>query len=391
VTFKLSTVRLPGALIAAALVAVCAILVGPAGAASRPACTAKGPQPSTVGSGNNFLMGVAATSTCNAWAVGYYHKGVKYLTLIEHWNGKAWKIQASPSPGVGSRIMSVTAPSASDAWAVGSTGGGSLIEHWNGKTWKIQPSPNGVDGGQLTGVAATSATNVWAVGSTGGGSLIEHWNGKAWKIQPSPCPRAAHECALSGVTATSATNAWAVGYDYNASDTMAMLVEHWNGKAWKIQPSPNPQGSNGGALSGVSATSATNAWAVGAYQQVGFGVLTFIEHWNGKAWKVQQSPNPGGGKGSGLNSVVATSATNAWAVGDIDFTNSAGKTLIERWNGKAWKVQPSPNPGSKSNALDGVAATSDKNAWAVGVYHDATPKPPARNLALRFNGSSWVR
>jgi hypothetical protein len=32
------------------------------------------------------------------------------------------------------------------------------------------------------------------------------------------------------------------------------------------------------------------------------------------------------------SSVAATSASNAWAVG---YTN--GKTLIERWNGTAWK------------------------------------------------------
>jgi hypothetical protein len=34
----------------------------------------------------------------------------------------------------------------------------------------------------------------------------------------------------------------------------------------------------------------------------------------------------------GLSEVAATSASNAWAVG---YTSS--KTLIERWNGTAWK------------------------------------------------------
>jgi|HubBroStandDraft_1064217.scaffolds.fasta_scaffold299777_2 hypothetical protein len=36
--------------------------------------------------------------------------------------------------------------------------------------------------GVLTGVAATSASNAWAVGSTGrdGKLLILHWNGKRW-------------------------------------------------------------------------------------------------------------------------------------------------------------------------------------------------------------------
>jgi hypothetical protein len=37
------------------------------------------------------LSGVAATSACNAWAVGSYKNvGDHYRPLVEHWNGKAW-------------------------------------------------------------------------------------------------------------------------------------------------------------------------------------------------------------------------------------------------------------------------------------------------------------
>jgi hypothetical protein len=38
--------------------------------------------------------------------------------------------------------------------------------------------------------------------------------------------------------------------------------------------------------------------------------------------------------GSGLAGVTAVSAKVAWAVG----VAAGGKTLIERWNGTAWKV-----------------------------------------------------
>ena len=64
--------------------------------------------------------------------------------------------------------------------------------------------------GGLSGVAATSASNAWAVGSTGSPkALILRWNGTAWKQVPSPAPAGSR---LSGVAATSASNAWAVGY-----------------------------------------------------------------------------------------------------------------------------------------------------------------------------------
>jgi hypothetical protein len=75
----------------------------------------------------------------------------------------------------------VTATSASNAWAVGSTGTKTLIVHWNGTAWKRVPSPTPAAGGFLGGVTATSARNAWAVGRTGGKTLIEHWNGVTWR------------------------------------------------------------------------------------------------------------------------------------------------------------------------------------------------------------------
>ena len=55
------------------------------------------------------------------------------------------------------------------------------------------------------------------------------------------------------------------------------------------------------------------------------------------------SPNPSAG--SVLDGVAATSAGNAWAVGSTP--SLAGSTLILHWNGKAWTRVPSPKPHSR--------------------------------------------
>jgi len=60
---------------------------------------------------------------------------------------------------------------------------------------------------------------------------------------------------LDGVTATSATNAWAVGTNFTSSLVDDTLILHWNGKAWSRVTSPNPGGKSGTGLSGVAATS----------------------------------------------------------------------------------------------------------------------------------------
>ena len=130
-----------------------------------------------------------------------------------------------------------------------------------------------------------------------------------------------------------------------------------------------------GRLSDVVATSDTNAWAVGSTGSSS-STKTLILHWNGTAWKQVASPSPAGS--AGLSSVAATSPTNAWAIG------SAGnnKTLILHWNGTTWKQVPSPGP--PPSYLTSVAATSASNAWAVGYTGTGT-------LVLHWNGKTWKR
>jgi hypothetical protein len=82
----------------------------------------------------------------------------------------------------------------------------------------------------------------------------------------------------------------------------------------------------------------------------------------------------GAATSNGLLGVVVTSASNAWAVG-----STGARTLILRWDGRAWQRVPSPSPGSTSNLLFGVGATSASNAWAVG---DFASGDPSQALAL---------
>lgn len=271
-----------------------------------------------------ILYGVAATSANNAWAVGSTYSG---KALIMHWNGTTWKRE----PGATGGLSGVAATSAENAWAVGS-----LILHWNGTTWKRVPSPSV----SLFSVAATSASDAWAAGSTystvtGSHTLITRWNGKVWKRVPSPSP-VSNGVGLSGVAALSARSAWAVGCSECGLGGFAdSLIERWNGTSWKQVPSPN------GDLFGVAATAARSAWAVGGFYAVSGAsqsLRTLTLRWNGATWEKASSPSPGAE--AALYGVAATSATNAWAVGAYETVSGSGgsdKTLILHWNGSAWK------------------------------------------------------
>jgi hypothetical protein len=333
------------------------------------------------------LASVAATSASAAWAVGYSGSLTSPKPLIVRWNGTTWNQVPSAAPP-GSVLTGVAAASATSAWAVGQTGAGkTLIEQWNGTAWKQVPSPAPGTFSGLSGVAAVSASSAWAVGDTGASgsvkSLILRWNGTAWKQVPSPTP--AGGAVLSGVAADSASSAWAVGAT-GPGATSKTLILRWNGTAWAQVPSPSPGAPNPDLLRGVAAVSASSAWAVGCTSCAtpsGFnGPL--IARWNGTAW--QHVPSPGlGAPGGILEGVAATSASNAWAVGGTESGSGPSEvitTLIARWNGTGWTRVPSPSPAGGA-VLSGVAAVSASSAFAVGNIG------AAMTLIERWNGTAW--
>jgi hypothetical protein len=196
---------------------------------------------------------------------------------------------------------------------------------------------------------------------------------------------------LYGVSATSATNVWAVGA-FPHADGYASLVEHGNGRTWKQLASPLNLPENDDSLFGVAAVSPTTAWAAG--EESNQYAFPLIYSWNGHAWTRDATPTPGGDGGSAyLTGVAAESATDAWAVGGY-LPDLGTDTLILHWTGHAWVQVPSPSPaGSASTAisrLQGVAVLSPTDAWAVGEANSIQPSVPWITVIEHWNGSAWA-
>ena len=335
--------------------------------------------PSPNPNGNSGLGSVAAVSANDVWAVGTSgsQRG-SGQPVIEQWNGTQWSVVQSPNTGsLFSTLTGVAVVSASDIWAVGWQGNNgiaqTLIEHWDGTQWSIVASPSPASGGnELFSVAAVSATDVWAVGFTQNNTatgpveqtLTEQWNGTQWSVVKSPSP-GSQSNNLTSVAAVSANDVWAVGFYANSSNLWQTLTEHWNGTQWSVVQSPSP-GSQINYFASVAVVSTNNAWAVGYADS-----QTLTEQWNGTQWSVVKSAGPGSVSNS-LLGVTVVSANNAWAVGYYQGSDFVGKTLTEHWNGKQWGVVKSPSPGSISTQLEGVAAVSATDVWAVG-HADSSP------------------
>jgi hypothetical protein len=354
---------------------------------------------------NNELLGVAAISASNAWAVGWSQdpNGPPYVkrTLIQHFNGSTWDIVNSPKRrgDTLSQLYSVAAVSANNVWAVGSSNDGTLpsrtmIQHWDGTQWTIVSSPSpDKQFNELRGVAALSANDVWAVGYRGGTksetpieTFILHWNGTVWTQVTSPnVPTGANQ--LFGITAIATNDIWAVG-----SIAGAPLALHWNGSTWNVVNVAVGSGLSTEKLNAVSGKAANDVWAVGDGKGI-FTNQTFatIMHWDGTRWsektcRAASSSNPpdgyeGGGADAYFTGVSAAATNDVWAAG----VHGSGPMILH-WDGAAWTAVTHPRAFPNAAVLRAVA-TSGGNAWSVGLEIEVDPSGSAsaeRTLIDRY-------
>jgi hypothetical protein len=293
-------------------------------------------------------------------------------TLAEQWNGRTWGFQPTPNPPGGGVLNSVSCISLSDCTAVGGRAdGATLAERWNGTSWQIQPTPNPAGGGFLNGVSCSSASACTAVGNSNGGkTLAERWDGTRWRIQATPNPASSAPFAtLSAVACTSPSACMAVGGKFDSSfNAEGTLAERWNGRTWRIVPTLKPTGL-GSFLNGVACTSPSACTAVGSSSLV----TTLAERWDGTRWRVQPTPNPAGGQNIFLASVACPTSSACTAFG-LNLTGSGLPfTLAERWNGRTWRIQPTPGVVTVDLGFPGVACPTSSACFAVASYSNNGP------------------
>ena len=99
------------------------------------------------------LSAIARIADNDIWAVGNaqpFNSGGD-VTLAEHFNGTSWTTVATPNPGPnGATLNGVAAAATNNVWAIGSTVSSNslgevvaspLIEHFNGTAWSVVASP----------------------------------------------------------------------------------------------------------------------------------------------------------------------------------------------------------------------------------------------------------
>lgn len=204
-------------------------------------------------------------------------------------------------------------------------------------------------------LAGIAAGVLWAAPAMGASCST------AWTVVPGADVRG----SLTDVSASSATDAWAVGR-WGRKRTLA---EHWNGVRWKRVLTPNP-GRKLSLLEAVADVSPTDAWAVGQFGLKQHAAL--LLHWDGARWR--RAALPSNARNATFEDLTVVSPTDIWAVGT---TRLEFGTRTMHWNGTRWSVVASPG-SSAGTLLAGAAASGTNDVWAVGL-----------GLIEHWTGSGW--
>ena len=103
----------------------------------------------------------------------------------------------------------------------------------------------------------------------------------------------------------------------------------------------------------------------------------------GASWQVVGTPGIPH-QGISLNGIAAVSTSDAWAVGSSS-SHGVPAPLAEHWDGTAWTIVPLPPTGSEAT-LDAVSAWASDDVWAVGT---SMTSGTFETLTMRWNGTRW--
>lgn len=341
-------------------------------------------------------VAISCTSPAACTAVG--------STTAERWDGAAWTVQSVPLPpdAANPGLSSVSCASTTFCVAVGgyqppSTNGApppwyQLIGVWDGSRWTMQApaAPPGPWGAILTNVSCSSAVACTALGkfptSSAVATVAERWDGSTWTEQPAPGLAAYPGMILTGISCTSATACTGIASGEGSPTQTNPVAGQWNGTYWSFQEMPLPAGIYSWQISSISCSAATSCVAVGFYTSWSGPILSLIERWDGSAWTVQPAPVPAAGYG-GLTGVACAAADACVAVGSVWFSSWGRLSIMESWNGASWAIQPGPFSRTASS-LEAVSCSSAVACVAVGNRQNSSGI--AATLAEAWNGQEWT-
>jgi len=215
-------------------------------------------------------------------------------------------------------------------------------------------------------IAVVAASTVLAVaaGTAGAQAAIN----RQWRIVYHVNLKLPNYWWPGALAAPSRDQAWALGYTLKGGRISGDILEHWNGRRWRMTAVP---GINLMPVA-VAASSPDNVWL--------FSSANRAFRWDGQRWT--RAP---GTKGMPMGGGVVLGPSNVWTAGG---TFCDASTLYH-WTGSRWFTHALPG------AVVGISGSSAKNFWVLTQQETVTstcrPEPGVPLRAYRWDGSSFKR
>ncbi len=316
-----------------------------------------------------------------AWAVG--EVGFMGPTPLLTFNGHSWTTVAVKLPS-DTELTAASPTTKTAGWVVGYTGlPGSTAKPFLASvagTSVHQVDLKSYGGGIIYSVAELSAKDAWAVGYLQSKSsritpLALNWNGTSWRQVKVLSEQAG--LVLQTVTSAAPAGWWMIGSSQNSNNSEVM---RWTGSTWVASLT-----TSSATLTGIAATSSTDAWLVGDGSPDAYAA-----HWNGTKWQTVATPT----SVSELNA-VAMSGKRVWLAGDAMVSGSPDRLIpvMLYSTGGAPGRQAVPDPGGSTSSesqsrFEAIAAASADFVIAVG--DNGNECELGTGFADVYNGKSWI-
>ena len=191
--------------------------------------------------------GVSCTGSASCMAVGGQLRGSATPALAESWNGRHWRVLATPNPphAADSGLNQVSCVSAARCFAVGSvnyfnrTGVFARNAVWAGSRWRtVRLTGRQAGNPPLSAGSCTPTFTCLAVGvSQSARAFAQAWNGTV--LRPAPA-RQIPGIGPTAIDCTSAARCVAVGLHGGTGQAFSAAAELWNGRTWRSLAPASP-------------------------------------------------------------------------------------------------------------------------------------------------------
>jgi hypothetical protein len=319
--------------------------------------------------GGDGFSDVAVTGPDDAWAVGNGPCCDPEARKISHWDGSEWRavtLPPAPQGAVEPTLRTVGASSPDDVWAFGSGADGpGFGHHWDGTEWTTTNLGTDV---RIKDTAVLGPRDAWFIG-TGGAltpderPIIEHYDGDTWTRTTLP----ATVEDLHAISATSATDVWAMGWTGGAP-----VALHWDGSQWRTVtlPPPNLDPGFGVAEGDILSVGPRDAWASGVVVNDGVRPGSILWHWNGKRWRLRKVDAPD----DSLTALAPDGENGLWMV-----SSGVRPTAdLLHYTGGAITREPAPvQPGTTANVDEIALIPGTRSLWGAATLVDENGRSAA--------------